>query len=180
MPTTAQRGSRARGPLHQYFAADHRRLDELLRHSVARTGAVDLGPFGRFRAGLLRHIGMEEKLLFPAVKTVRSGEMVGVAARLRVDHGAIASLLVPTPTRAIVAQILGMLVPHNLREEQAGGIYDACDEALGTARGERLLADLQQFPEPPLKPYNDAPEVFRHIETNVDLARRQWQESRGR
>jgi hypothetical protein len=48
------------GPLHRFFSADHRRLDELLRRSLAGAGAIDLGPFGAFRAGLLRHIGMEE------------------------------------------------------------------------------------------------------------------------
>jgi hypothetical protein len=32
------------------------------------------------------------------------------------------------------------------------------------------------FPVPPLKPYNDGPEVFRHIEANVDRVRRQWVE----
>jgi hypothetical protein len=30
------------------------------------------------------------------------------------------------------------------------------------------------FPEPPLKPYNDGPAVWKHIEENLALARRQW------
>jgi hypothetical protein len=163
-----------RGPLHRFFSADHRRLDALLKHSIAEPGRVDLAPFGEFRAGLLRHIGMEEKVLFVAARRARGGEPLGLAARLRVDHGAIAALLVPTPTPALVGQILSVLVPHNRREEEPGGVYDACDEALGPVEGERLAGELRAFPEPPLKPYNDGPEIQRHIEENLALARRQW------
>jgi GMP synthase-like glutamine amidotransferase len=163
-----------RGPLHRFFARDHRRLDAFLRQAFADDGPPDLAAFGAFRGGLLRHIGMEEKVLFTAARAARAGEPLGIAARLRVDHGAIAALLVPTPTRAIVARLRSVLEPHNRREEQPGGAYDASDEALGAAAAERLIAELEAFPEPPLKPYNDAPEVFRHIEENLDSSRRQW------
>ena len=162
------------GPLHRFFSADHRRLDALLRASLAEPDRVDLAPFGEFRAGLLRHIGMEEKVLFVAARQARGGEPLALAARLRVDHGAIAALLVPTPTPALVGQILSVLVPHNRREEEPGGVYDACDEALGPAEAERLARELLAFPEPPLKPYNDGPQIQRHIEENLALARRQW------
>jgi hypothetical protein len=163
-----------RGPLHRFFSADHRRLDALLKRSTAEPGRVDLASFGEFRAGILRHIGMEEKVLFTAARRARGGEPLGLAARLRVDHGAIAALLVPTPTPALVGQILSVLVPHNRREEEPGGVYDACDFALGPAEAERLAGELPAFPEPPLKPYNDGPEIQRHIEENLALARRQW------
>ena len=160
--------------MHRFFAADHRRLDELLRRALDGQGPLDLPSFSVFRAGLLRHIGMEEKLLFAAARAARGGEPIPIAARLRVDHGAVVALLVPTPTRALVADLLSVLGPHNRREEQPGGAYDACDEALGVAAAGRLLAELQAFPEPPLKPYNDQPLVFEHIAVNLDLARRQW------
>lgn len=165
------------GPIHRFFAADHRRLDDLLRRSIAGPGAIDLALFGAFRAGLLRHIGMEEKALFTAARAALGGERLPVTARLRVDHGALASLLVPTPTSAIVAEIRAVLTPHNQREEDPGGVYDACDAALGPETAERLVVELTDFPEPPLKPYNDGPEVFRHIEVNLELSRRQWAEA---
>jgi hypothetical protein len=161
------------GPLHRFFSADHRRLDALLERAAAEPDRVDLAPFGQFRAGLLRHIGMEEKVLFVAARQARGGEPLELAARLRVDHGAIAALLVPTPTPAIVALIRSVLVPHNRREEE-GGVYDACDEALGPAEAERLAEELLEFPEVPLKPYNDGPQVLSHIEESLALARRQW------
>ena len=162
------------GSLHLFFSADHRRLDALLKRSIAEPGRVDLAPFGEFRAGILRHIGMEEKVLFTAAREAREGEPLEFAARLRVDHGAIAALLVPTPTPALVAEILSVLVPHNRREEEPGGVYDACDEALGLAEAARLVEELRAFPEPPLKPYNEGPGVQKHIEENLALARRQW------
>jgi hypothetical protein len=164
------------GPLHIYLGADHRRLDDLLKQSIAEPGRVDLLPFGVFRAGILRHIGMEEKVVFVAARRARGGRPLDLAARLRVDHGAIAALLVPTPTPAIVADLLSILVLHNRREEEAGGAYDACDEALGVAEAARLAAELEGFPEPPLKPYNDAPEAVKHIEETLVLSRRQWAE----
>lgn len=163
------------GPLQRFFAADHRRLDGLLKAALAGPGAIDLASFGAFRAGLLRHIGMEEKVLFAAARAARGGQPLPIAARLRVDHGAIAALLVPTPTRAIVADLLSVLEPHNRREEQPGGAYESCDEALGASVAERLVEEeLRGFPEPPLKPYNDRPAVFEHIAANLDLARGQW------
>ena len=90
------------------------------------------------------------------------------------DHGAIASLLVPTPTPQTVGQILSVLTPHNRREEEPAGAYEICDEAAGPGEAERLLAALRAFPEVKLKDYRDSPEVFRHIEVNLDLSRRQW------
>lgn len=161
------------GPLHRFFSADHRRLDALLRRSISTPGAVDLEAFGQFRAGILKHIGMEERALFPAARQAR-GEPIALAARLRVDHGAIAALLVPTPTRTLVAEILSVLGPHNRREEEPEGVYDACDEAVGPAEAERLVQELRGFPEVPLKAYNDGPAVLAHIEATLELARRQW------
>jgi len=163
------------GPLHRFFAGDHRRLGELLKRSISKPGRIDLGPFGEFRAGILKHIGMEERVLFSAARRAR-GKPLALAARLRVDHGAIVALLVPTPTPAIVAEILSVLGPHNRREEEPGGVYAACDEAVNPADAERLVEELRVFPEVPLKAYNNGPEVLTHIEATLERARRQWLE----
>jgi hypothetical protein len=171
-------GDLVNGPLHRFFAADHRRLDGLLRGSMSEPGRIDLCLFGKFRAGILKHIGMEEKVLFVAARRAR-GEPLPLAARLRVDHGAIAALLVPSPTPVIVERILAVLGPHNRREEEPGGVYDACDEALGPVEGGRLVEELRAFPEVPLKAYNDGPEALAHIEATLELSRRQWLEAEG-
>jgi hypothetical protein len=164
-----------KGPLHRFFDADHRRLDALLERATADPDRIDLAPFGEFRAGLLKHIGMEEKVLFLAANRARP-DRLPLFARLRRDHGAIASLLVPTPTPALVAQIRSILGPHNRREEEKGGVYDVCDEAVGPVEAGRLLEELRHFPEIRLKGYNDAPVVHEHIRVNVDLASAQWRE----
>jgi len=162
------------GPLHRFFSADHDRLDDLLRRATAGAGPIDLALFGAFRAGLLRHIGMEEKALFAVAREARGGQALALAERLRVDHGAIAAMLVPTPTRELVERLLAVLGPHNRREEDAGGAYDAADEAIGPAAAAELALALRSFPEPPLKPFNDSPQVLKHIEENLALSRRQW------
>jgi hypothetical protein len=84
---------------------------------------------------------------------------------------------VPTPTPALVAEILSVLGPHNRREEEPGGVYDACDEAVGPAEAERLVRELRAFPDVPLKAYNDGPSILAHIQETLELSRRQWLDS---
>jgi len=119
------------GSLSSWFTVDHERLDALLRSSVADVGAFDREGFEAFRGGLLRHIALEEKFHLPAVRRARSGVPHPLARRLRVDHGAISSLLVPTPDAGIVAELRSILEPHNAVEEEPGGLYETCDELLG-------------------------------------------------
>lgn len=80
----------------EHLAADHQRLHALLTAACAGA-ALDRDAFARFRAGLLRHIAVEEKVLLPAARRARGGEPVARAYDLRVDHAALTSLLVPTP-----------------------------------------------------------------------------------
>ena len=59
------------GPIRRFLADDHDRLDVLLRSAVTPSGEIDLVSYQEFRAGLLRHIGIEEKILFPASQRAR-------------------------------------------------------------------------------------------------------------
>lgn len=151
------------GPLHQFLQQDHERLDDLLKRSVAGSPAVQLRPYTLFRAGLLRHIGMEEKILLPAARRLRDGEPLPIAKQLRVDHSALASLLVPTPTGEIIAMIRGVLAEHNPLEEGAGGMYEVC-ERLAAAELQSLMARLHATPEVPVAPHFDGPRVQAHIQ----------------
>jgi hypothetical protein len=108
------------GPLTNVLADDHTRLDGLLQRAMAVGGAVDCAAYAEFRAGLLRHISLEEKILLPAAQRLQGGDPLPVAATLRLDHGALAALLVPTPTPAIIAAIRTMLAAHNALEEGPG------------------------------------------------------------
>ncbi len=147
------------GPLTAWFAADHRRLDALLARSAADPDSFDLETFEAFRAGLLKHIALEEKILLPALRA-RGGEPHPLARRLRVDHGAIASLLVPTPDAAIVAELRSILDPHNAVEEGPGGLYPSCDELLAPTAA-ALLERVLAYPDVKVAPHRDVPGVYR-------------------
>lgn len=49
------------GPLYQYVAEDHERLDSLFQRAVAQPDMIDVESYHEFRKGLLRHISIEEK-----------------------------------------------------------------------------------------------------------------------
>lgn len=157
---------RGTGPIHRLLAADHERLDGLLLRAVASADALDPVPYAQFRAGILRHIGIEEKVLLPEAQARRGGEPLSIAARLRLDHGAIAALLVPTPTRAVVAVLRSILARHNEIEERTDGLYDECDRLFGGDGGgespeaRRVMARVRAYPEVPLAPHVDGPRVL--------------------
>jgi hypothetical protein len=157
------------GVLTKFLVEDHRRLDELFQAAGARPGSIDDHAYTRFRAGLLRHIGMEEKILLPASQRQRGGEPLPIAAKLRLDHGALASLLIPTPTAAILAAIQNILVGHNVLEEGADGVYETCD-ALAGPEAEPTLAALRAAPEVTVMPYNDSPAVMNAVRRALERA----------
>src|SRR4030095_15443104 len=80
-----------------------------------------------FRGALLRHIGLEEKILLPAARFANGGKPVHGAEQLHLDHGALAALLVPTPTMAILRAIHTILERHNNIEEGSEGAYAECE-----------------------------------------------------
>jgi hypothetical protein len=83
-----------------------------------------------------------------------------MTATLRLDHGALAALPVPTPTPAILAAIRTVLVAYNALEEGPGGVYERCEQLAGA---EALLAELQAAPEVLVAPYADGPQVMRVV-----------------
>jgi hypothetical protein len=134
------------GKIYRYLADDHARLEGLLQTATARPDSIDSEPYAAFRAGLLKHIGMEEKILLPAAQRMRGGEPLEIAAKLRLDHGALAALLVPSPTPSIVAAIRAILEAHNPIEEGPDGLYAQCERLLG-AEADEVLTQLQTAPE---------------------------------
>lgn len=151
-----------RGEVFAFLAADHARLDALIERAVAAPDVVDRGAWDAFRAGLLRHIAMEEKVLLPEARRLHGGERLPLARRLRADHAALGALLVAPPTHAIAMTVRAILEAHNLLEEGPGGAYEAC-EALAGGRLLELHARLVAVPEVPVAPYRDTPNVHAHI-----------------
>jgi hypothetical protein len=156
-------------PITDFLMGDHGRLEGLLQSAVANTDHVDQGLYDQFRAGLLRHIGMEEKILLPAAQRIRGGEPLPIASKLRLDHGAIASLLMPPPSAAIIATIRAVLKVHNTIEEGPGGLYETCDE-LASSEAAQLLAKLQAAPEVTVLPCSDSPAVMPAVQRAVERA----------
>ena len=151
-----------------WLSADHRRLEGLLARALARRGTIDAGPYAAFRRGLLRHIAIEEKLLMPAAQEA-AGHPLDAAQRLRLDHGAIAALLVPSPTAAIIATLQGILEGHNALEEGPDGVYAICERLLAD-RAAALVARMRAYPEPPVSPHNDDPTVMPAVVRALDRA----------
>jgi hypothetical protein len=148
-----------RGPIYRMMAADHARLDQLLDRASAEPARIDLLPYDTFRRGLLKHIAMEEKILLPAAQRLNNNEPLPVAARLRLDHGAIAALLVPSPTPHIVTALKTILAAHNALEEGKGGVYESCDR-LADGHADEIIGQLRNAPEVPAAPHNDGPKVM--------------------
>lgn len=140
--------------VYRYLANDHRRLEELLRRATIAEGSIEPNAYMEFRGGLLRHIGMEEKILLPAAQTARGGEPLPVASKLRLDHGALSGLLVLTPTQAIVAAIRSILQSHNPLEEGPDGVYSQC-ERLDGFDSDQILVRLQNYPPVAMAAYTD-------------------------
>ena len=128
--------------VRDYLTRDHQRLDALLT----------IETFEEFRAGLLRHIGIEEKILFPLL-----GRESPLVQQLHRDHAALGGLLVPPPTAVEIQQIRAILDEHNPLEEADSGLYALLDR-------EDLLERARNFPQFPLAPHVDSPLVRRTIE----------------
>jgi hypothetical protein len=102
---------------------------------------------------------MEEKVVLPAIAQLQGGRPAAVAERLRLDHGALAALLVPPPTPTIIATIRSILQVHNVLEEQEGGLYQLFEQLAGS-EAETLLEKLRTMPDVPVLPHNERPDVL--------------------
>lgn len=153
------------GPIMSYLEYDHARLDHLLK----RAGALvrdDVHPdeYARFRLGLLRHIGLEERILFPAMSRHDDLETLPDVRQIHLDHAAIVALLMIPPTPSVVAALRAILHLHDRLEEKEGGIYRKCEDLAG-GHSRTIAVRLMSAPGVPAAPVNGRPEV-------VEVARR--------
>src|SRR5690606_24815728 len=113
--------------LYDFFTEDHRRIEKIFAEATKDRQHVDLAKYHAFRVGLLTHIKMEEKILFVAAQKANGGEPLALQAKLRLDHGALTSLLVCFPSMQVIKVIDHILEEHDILEEQQGGMYEACE-----------------------------------------------------
>jgi hypothetical protein len=152
------------GSVSKLLAEDHERLDALLQDAQAKLPLVDSDAYEAFRAGLLRHIAIEEKVLIPLARRLGGDDVLALVKQVHADHAALAALLVPTPTPAIVATIRAVLESHNPLEEGPIGLYARCERLAGSAATE-LMTRLRAIPPVRVAPHCDAPKVHDHIES---------------
>lgn len=105
---------------------------------------------------------MEEKILPPALQHLHGGTAFPQAAKLRLDHGALAALLMPTPTPTILAAIRAVLSAHNKLEEGPDGLY-ATSDRVAISEADSLIARLRAAPEVTVTPHADSSSVMKIV-----------------
>jgi hypothetical protein len=158
------------GEIHQFLEADHARLDALLARAIA-TDPLDEVAYEQFRAGLLRHIAMEEKVLFAEARARRGGDPLPITRRLRADHATLASLLVPPPSHDVLRTLRAILDEHNPLEEGDAGFYATCEQLAGSELP-AILARMQALPPLRISQHVDEPRIYEHIERMLAARRK--------
>lgn len=130
--------------VHDYLGSDHERLDALLAQALRDPERIDEAAYEAFRRGLLQHIAMEEKVLFPAVRAA-DGQASADVQRLHKDHGYIAHQLAIRPDRALAIDLQSVLERHNALEEGPAGVYARAD-ALGEDEARTLVERMRAWP----------------------------------
>jgi hypothetical protein len=144
------------GPIERFMSEEHARIDRTLAESLLDGGSIDPTTYARFRHDLLRHIAMEEKVLLPYARSKRAGEPLPIAAQMRIDHGQIAKLLVPSPSAQLIDQLCQVLARHNALEEGPDALYATCD-ALAADEAVDVVERLRAQPQVPVAPHYDGP-----------------------
>ena len=144
--------SRSAGRLRAMLEADHRSIQRLLEAAGGDREGVDREAWDAFRARLLRHMAIEDELLFRAASAAGGGPAFD--PRLALEHRAMAALVLPVPDRALVAELRGLMLDHEAREDRDGGAYARCEALLGE-RIDGLVDVVRTYPFPQLPATRD-------------------------
>jgi hypothetical protein len=155
--------------ISSYLEEDHRRIEQLLQQATGSSERLEPKPYEAFRGALLRHIGMEEKILFPAIRNASTGSSFAGIEQLHLDHGALAALLVPTPTVSILNAIRTILRGHNTIEEGPDGVYRRFEQLPGI-NADGVLARLQAAPQVAMNPHVDNATAIESMRAAVQRA----------
>lgn len=159
--------------LTDFLTRDHERLDALFEQAIRDADTIDYEAYAEFREGLLRHIGIEEKILIADAKQREGGrEYLPLFQQIRLEHSAIALLLVPTPTHEIMAEIRTLLEQHNPREEGPEGLYMICERLAGED-AKALLERAKEAPKVPVAKHYDGPRAHRTAASALAYASRE-------
>ncbi|MCC7510152.1 MAG: hemerythrin domain-containing protein [Planctomycetes bacterium] len=138
----------------EYLSWDHDRLDAILVECMRAADAGDWQNAQRcatsFRHGLFRHIAVENDILFAECEERTGMRDVGPTAVMRHEHEDIQHAVDEIVKAAAAkdsealqrwhANLLGVLVEHNMKEEQI--LYPGTDRMLDDATREQLVQRL--------------------------------------
>jgi uncharacterized protein (DUF2249 family)/hemerythrin superfamily protein len=149
-------GGALRG-VNEALSWDHDRLEALEAAAFEKRALGDLqlayDLYAEFAAGLKRHIGFEEQLLFPAFEE-KTGmpPTAGPTAVMRAEHREIEALLgkieariadAAAPVELLRRSFHAVLEDHSVKEEQI--LYPTTDHLLGEEEADRLVTKIQGF-----------------------------------
>lgn len=146
------------GALRELLLAQHGQLDELLMRAAGARDQLRNDTYNRFREALLSHIRVEEKILLPMAQRKRDGVPLPLAARLRLDHGALAALLMLPPTPQTFHALRTILDVHDPLEEMEDGVYAQCERLAG-AEIDELRMRIANAPRIPVSSWVDSPKI---------------------
>ena len=126
---------------NSFMTDDHRQCDDLLAEAEMAQGKGDLAAarsaFAQFRAAMLEHFDVEEKILFPRFEA-KTGMTQGPTAVMRGEHeqmrdlldAALAALAEPDggDYSGLVETLIILMQQHNMKEENI--LYPMCDQHL--------------------------------------------------
>ena len=138
------------------LGADHRSCDAAFALAETAAGSGDMARcaalFAAFRVALLRHLRMEEDVLFPEFEAA-TGSHGGPTAMMRSEHLMMREQL-DVMQRAVDARsdadylgaadtLMVLMQQHNMKEE--GILYPMCDQVLA-GQWESLRQRMQDLP----------------------------------
>ncbi len=144
----------------EYLQGDHRRLDALMQRckGLMESGVVKEAAalFGEFREGLLRHILIEEDLLFPAFEEATGmGRASGPTGVMRSEHLEIKRLMdeiqdlfarrpwVADAFEPLRSALVALLSEHNAKEERI--LYSMSDRMVPANQLADLVERMKAF-----------------------------------
>jgi hypothetical protein len=120
----------------RYLADDHRRLDALPERAMSDPENIDAAAYAQFRSGLLKHIGVEEKMFLPRGTKATPRRTASRRAQTAPRSRRVGCAAGPSPTAPVVAAIRVIFNVHNPIEEEPGGMV--LEFVLGSMGGRDL------------------------------------------
>jgi hypothetical protein len=149
-----------------YLRDEHRALLAALDEALAGPSGFDPARYASFRAQLLRHMAVEERLV---VSPLRARQVVVPDGyEVRVEHAALAALLAAAPDAALAVELRALLTAHCAREEAPGGLFEVL---AGHVIGDDAVQMAKTFPDVKAATYSSATWLPRTVKDALDLAR---------